>query len=86
MIDENPPKNGLYISYLTPFNQFPKEFIRLVVGEVLNVIRTILHKKIPKWHAMKRCCIISSRSQKQHFLIPCEFRLARLSFVRITLR
>ena len=37
-------------------------------------------------HVKNKWCIVSSWSQKQHFLHPCQFLRTRLSFVRITLR
>ena len=36
------------------------------------------------WQSKKRCWIVSLRSQKQHFLLPDQFLLAKLSLVKIT--
>jgi hypothetical protein len=38
-----------------------------------------------KGHERIKCSIVSVESQKQHFVHPCQFCLARLSFVNNTL-
>ena len=35
-------------------------------------------------HLRKRCCIVSSSSQKQHLLLPAHRRFAKLSLVKMT--
>jgi hypothetical protein len=50
----------------------------------LNVNWTILQISLLSLHLIKRWSIVSSSSQKAHFLHPVQFLLARLSFVKIS--
>ena len=45
---------------------------------------TALHRNLATWQSIKRCWIVSSLEQNQHCLLPFQFRLARLSLVKIT--
>ena len=45
---------------------------------------TSLHRNLATWQSIKRCWIVLSLEQKQHYLLPFQFRLAKLSFVKIT--
>jgi hypothetical protein len=54
-------------------------------GAKLKVIKIMRHMILAKGHSKNKCWIDSSLSQKAHFLQPCHLRLARLSFVKITL-
>ena len=69
---------------LIPTNQFPNKFGILVGGGKLYATWTVRQIKVAKGQEIKRCWIVSSLSQKQHFLHPFQFRLAKLSLVRIT--
>jgi hypothetical protein len=46
--------------------------------------RMIDHIERAKLHWKNICFIVSSCEQKTHGLLPCQFRLIRLSLVRIT--
>jgi hypothetical protein len=46
----------------------------------------ILHIVLACWQSKKRCLIVSLQSHKQHFWLPTQFLLAKLSFVKITPR
>jgi len=45
---------------------------------------TILQIILAIWQSKKRCWMVSSRLQKQHFILPLHCRRARLSLVRTT--
>ena len=70
----------------TPLSQLPNKFAMLLGGYKLEPIWMIDHIELVKLHWKKRCLIVSSWWQNTHFLLPYQFRLARLSFVRIAPR
>ena len=53
-------------------------------GEILKETCTIFEIILAIWQSKKRCWMISSRLQKQHFILPLHCRRARLSLVRTT--
>jgi hypothetical protein len=67
------------------FNQLPNTLVILIGGGMLYVISTICQIIKEKVQERKGCSIISVESQKQHFLEPCQFLLAKLSLLSNTL-
>ena len=49
-----------------------------------NVILIIRQSNLATWQSKNRCAIVSLLEQKQHCWVPCQFRLAKLSLVKIT--
>ena len=45
---------------------------------------TVAHNILMNLQSKNRYCIVSFSWQKQHCWFPCQFRLTRLSFVRMT--
>ena len=79
------PTKILYISFLlSPINH-PLNIWRIFMGGViLKETCTILQIILANWQSKKRCWIVSSKLQKQHFILPFYCRRARLSLVRTT--
>ena len=67
-----------------PLSQFPNIFETLIGGGSAKEICTIHHIILAKGQSRNRCSIVSSESQKQHFVLPFHFRLAKLSLVSRT--
>jgi hypothetical protein len=70
--------NGKFLS------QEPKRFAILLGGCILKDIQTIFHIKRAIWQSKNKCWIVSLLLQKQHWTIPFQFLLTRLSLVRMT--
>jgi len=79
------PTKILYISFLlSPINH-PLNIWRIFMGGViLKETCTILQIILANWQSKKRCWIVSSKLQKQHFILPFHCQRARLSLVRTT--
>jgi hypothetical protein len=58
-----------------PFNQFPNKNLILVGGGMLKVRCSTLHINFANVHLMNICSIVSSLSQKAHFLQTSNFSL-----------
>jgi hypothetical protein len=69
-----------------PVNQFRS--ISLTDLGVVNLVAiwTTLQICLACWQLKKRCLIVSLQSQKQHFWLPTQFLLVKLSFVKMTPR
>src|SRR5438132_11399795 len=67
-----------------PSSQCPNIFVTLVGGGSAKEICTIHHIILAKGQSRNRCSIVSSESQKQHFVLPFHCRFARLSLVSRT--
>ena len=65
-----------------PSNQWPKILATLVGGYKFDAIWMTDHVERANLHWKKRCLIVSSWVQKQHFLLPGQLRRARLSLVK----
>ena len=77
------PTKILYISsLLIPFNHPLNIWKMLIDGKILKETCTILQIILAIWQSKKRCWMVSSRLQKQHFILPLYCRRARLSLVR----
>ena len=79
------PTKILYISsLLIPFNHPLNIWKMLTGGEILKETCTILQIILAIWQSKKRCWMVSSRLQKQHFILSLHCQRARLSLVRTT--
>jgi hypothetical protein len=67
-----------------PLSQFPKILVMLHGGYKVEATWMTDHINLAKRHWKNKYFIVSSWWQKTHFLLPCQFRLARLSLVRTT--
>jgi hypothetical protein len=67
-----------------PFSQFPNILVILHGGNKVEATWMTDHIVLAKRHWKNKCLIVSSWWQKTHFLLPCQFCFARLSFVKIT--
>ena len=68
---------------MKPCSQDPNKCPILLDFVRPKVMKIILQSNLAIWHPKKRCTIISSFMQKQHCLLPFQWCLAKLSFVRI---
>jgi hypothetical protein len=69
-----------------PWSQFPKILTTLVGGYKLDATWMSDHIVLAKRQLENKWLIVSSRWQNTHWVLPCQFRLTRLSLVRITPR
>jgi hypothetical protein len=67
-----------------PLSQFPSILVILRGGNKVEATWITDHIDPAKWYWKNKCFIDSSWWQKTHFLLPCQFRFARLSLVRTT--
>ena len=67
-----------------PCSQLPKTLATDLGGYKLDAIWMADHIERAKLHSKNKCFIVSSCGQNIHFVLPCQFRLTRLSFVRMT--
>ena len=78
------PTKIMYISsLLIPFNHPLNIWKMLRGGEILKETCTILQIILAIWQSKKRCWMVSSRLQKQYFILPLHCRRARLSLVSL---
>jgi hypothetical protein len=67
-----------------PLSQFPKILVILRDRNKVEATWMTGHIDLAKRYWKNKCLIVSSWWQKTHILLLCQFRLARLSLVRIT--
>ena len=79
-----PTNSCLFNLVPTPLSQLPNRWVMLWGGFKSKANYTALHRNLTTWQSIKRCWIVLSLEQKQHYLLPFQFRLAKLSFVKIT--
>jgi hypothetical protein len=68
-----------------PWSQFSETLATLVGGYRLEAIWMTDHIDLAMWHRKNRCLIVFLMT-KTHLLLPGQFRLARLSLIKITPR
>jgi hypothetical protein len=65
-------------------SQFPEMLVILCGGNKVEATWMTDHIDLAKRHWKNKCLIVSSSWQKTQALLPFQFRLARLSLVKIT--
>ena len=68
----------------TPVNHVPDNDSISTGGLMLKAIWIILQSNFASGHSMNKCCIVSSRSQKQQRELPTHRLFNKLSLMRIT--
>jgi hypothetical protein len=78
--------NIFYLFFAMPINQFPSICLTDLGGVKPVAMWKTLQMSLAWWQLKKRCLIVSLQSQKQHFWLPTQFLLFKLSFVKMTPR
>ena len=68
----------------TPVSHVPNHMSMLAGGVILKAIWMVRQRSLARGQWIKKCCIVSSWSQKQHWVLPTCLHFTKLSLVKIT--